>query len=78
MSQKLERQQNFVKELAQYLVGNEARNSIGLQMGKESAKEWLRLRSATPLFGYYPDIERAEAELYEFLDVTPPPKAEEV
>ncbi len=31
------------------------------------ALEWRELRVATPLFGYYPDIERAEKELAEFL-----------
>ena len=41
--------------------------SIELQMGKESAKEWSKLRDATPLFGYYSNIEKAIKELEEFL-----------
>jgi len=73
MSNKLVQQQNFVKELAQYLAGNEVRDSIDLQMGKESAREWSRLRGTTPLFGYYPEIVEAEAVLFEFLNIAPPP-----
>lgn len=57
----------FIRELAKFLVGNETKKSIELQMGKESAKAWQNLRSATPLFGYYPDIEKAVKELEEFL-----------
>lgn len=58
---------DFIKALAEYLVGNETMKSIELQMGKESAKEWQKLRSATPLVGYYPDINKAIKELEEFL-----------
>jgi len=57
----------FIRILAEFLVGNEAKKSIELQMGKESAKEWSKLRGATPLFGYYPDVEKAIKELEEFL-----------
>ena len=57
----------FIRILAEFLVGNEAKKSIELQMGKESAKEWSKLRNATPLFGYYPDINKAIKELEEFL-----------
>lgn len=56
----------FIHELAKYLVGDQAKKSIELQMGKESAKQWAKLRSATPLFGY-PTVEEAEAELTKFL-----------
>lgn len=61
-----ERKKQFIHELAVFLVGNQARKSIELEMGKESAKEWARLRNATPLFGY-PTVEEAEAQLSEFL-----------
>lgn len=64
---RLERKRNFIKALAKFLVGNEGRKSIELQMGKELAKEWAELRGATPLHGYYPDVEEAERELEEFL-----------
>jgi hypothetical protein len=63
-----ERKKEFIRALAEFLVGNEARKSIELQMGKESAKEWSKLRSATPLFGYYPNIEKAVKELEKFLE----------
>jgi len=56
----------FIKKLARYLVGDQARQSIELQMGKQSAKEWAELRGATPLFGY-PSVEEAEKVMTEFL-----------
>jgi len=58
--------QDFIKQLAIFLAGNQAKKSIELQIGKESAKEWKELRSKTPLFGY-PTIEEAEEILTDFL-----------
>lgn len=62
------RKKEFIRVLAKFLAGDEARKSIELQMGKQLAKEWAELRNATPLFGYYPDIEKAVKELEEFLE----------
>lgn len=64
---RLERKKLFVRTLAKFLVEHEGRKSIELEMGKELAKEWAELRSATPLHGYYSDIEEAVKELEEFL-----------
>jgi hypothetical protein len=61
-----ERRAIFIKKLARYLVGDQARKSIELQMGKQDAKEWADIRGATPLFGY-PTVEEAEKKLTEFL-----------
>ena len=59
-------QARFVRALAEFLVGDQARQSIELQMGKASAKKWATLRTATPLFGY-PTVEEAERTLATFL-----------
>lgn len=63
---KAERKQNFIKELAAYLVGDQAHQSIRLSMGNADAQQWARLRQATPLSGY-PTVEEAEEVLTEFL-----------
>jgi len=64
---RIERKKLFIHELAEYLAGtNQAGKSIELQLGKQSGKEWAKLRSATPLFGY-PSVEEAEQQLTEFL-----------
>jgi hypothetical protein len=60
------RQVNFVRELAQYLVGDQVHKSIQLSMGLLPAREWAKLRNATTLFGY-PTVEEAERELTTFL-----------
>jgi hypothetical protein len=62
-----QRQKQFVRALAEYLAGSSARKSIELQMGKESAKEWATLRSATPLSGWV-DVPEAEIVLTKFLE----------
>ena len=64
---RLERKKEFIRALAEFLAGNEAKKSIELQMGNQWAKDWAKLRDAAPLFGYYPDIEKAVKELEEFL-----------
>lgn len=58
----------FIKQLAQFLAGDQSRKSIELQMGKSSAKEWAELRNLTPLFGY-PTMEEAEQTLADWLGV---------
>lgn len=61
--------QRFIRALAEYLVGNQAEQSIGLQMGKQSAKDWAKLRNATPLSGY-PTVDEAFSKLCKFLGVS--------
>jgi len=63
---RLEKKRRFIRALAEFLAGDQARKSIELQMGKDHAKEWAALRSACPLHGY-PTVEEAEQELTEFL-----------
>ncbi len=58
--------ERFIHELAIFLTERQAKKSIELEMGKEHAAEWAKLRSATPLFGY-PSVEEAEKQLTEFL-----------
>lgn len=62
--------EEFIKQLAIYLVGDQAHMSILLSMppgmAQAEAKKWAELRGKTPLFGY-PTVEEAEAELTEFL-----------
>jgi hypothetical protein len=65
-----ERQQKFIRALAKFLTENEAEMSVKLQFRLPEAKQWMELRSATPLFGYYPGEEglnQAEDELTRFL-----------
>ena len=56
----------FIMELAEFIAGNQARKSIELQMGKESAKEWAKLRGASPVFGYG-TVDEAYEVLVDFL-----------
>ena len=56
----------FVMALADYLVGDQVKQSIDLQMGRESAKKWAELRNVSPLRGY-PSVEEAAKELREWL-----------
>ena len=65
----MNRKKEFIRALAEFLVSDEAEKSIKLQMGTKMAKEWSKLRNTTPLFGYYPDVEKAIKELEEFLDI---------
>lgn len=57
----------FIKQLAEYLVGDQVGKSIQLQAGNAAVKEWAKLRSATPLHGY-PTFREAVAVLTEFLE----------
>ena len=56
----------FIRKLAEYLVGDQAGKSILLQAGNEGAKEWAALLCMTPLHGY-PTVDEAIATLTEFL-----------
>jgi hypothetical protein len=58
----------FVRALAEYLVGNQAHMSILLEIGKPEAIKWQKLRSQTPLMGY-PTVDEAEKALRGFLRV---------
>lgn len=57
----------FIRAIAEWLAGpNQARMSILLQMGREDAVAWAKIRGETPLFGY-PTVEEAEEKLTRFL-----------
>ena len=56
----------FIAALAEYLVGDQVKKSIHLQLGKESAVQWSKLRGLTPLHGY-PTVEEAQKILEDFL-----------
>lgn len=61
-----QRKKLFIRALAEYLVGDQTRLSIELEMGKPHAREWATLRSKTPLIGY-PTVDEAEQVLADFL-----------
>lgn len=61
------RKQEFIRQLAIYLVEDQAIKSIELQMGKPSAVKWSKLRNSTNIFGY-PDVEEAVETLTKFLE----------
>ena len=64
------KQQRFVETLAKFLVSDEGRKSIELQLGTPYGKSWAELRHSTSLFGYYNDdggFIRAVEELTDFL-----------
>ena len=64
---RLEKKHRFIQVLAEMLGGsNQARMSIGLEMGKPDAAMWAKPRNETPLMGY-PSIEEATEQLTEFL-----------
>jgi len=46
------RRERFIKNLAEYLVLDQAEKSIRLEMKDPAALLWAELRGATPLFGY--------------------------
>jgi hypothetical protein len=56
----------FVKELARYFCEDQATKSIWLQMGREDAKAWSRLRGLTPVSGWA-TVEEAQATLEQWL-----------
>lgn len=71
-----ERKKRFIKALAEFLGGpNQAGWSIMLQAGGASprvgssgwaANEWVKVRNASPCFGY-PSVEEAEKAITELL-----------
>ena len=66
---RLEMKKRFLHQLAVFLVGDQAKKSILLEMPtmvRDLAEEWAALRDETPLFGY-PTVEEAEEILTEFL-----------
>jgi len=72
VSERLKRKTAFIKQLAHFLVADQAGKSVMLEIEAVSApvipwaREWAKLRDATPLFGY-PTVEEAEAALMDFL-----------
>jgi hypothetical protein len=60
--------QEFVRELAKFLVEKQAEKSIRLEMGDPNAKQWAALRGKTPLHGY-PTVAEAEKQLADWLGV---------
>ena len=60
------RKEFFADAVAEYLVGDQARMSILLQMGKPEAQAWAKIRGLTPLMGY-PTVEEAKALMRQFL-----------
>ena len=64
---RLEKKQEFIKALAEWLAGtNQVEMSIRLGMKDKQAEMWSRVRGYTPLFGY-PTVEEATEQLTEFL-----------
>lgn len=61
-----DRYHEFVRALAEYLVGSQVEMSVKLQLGRPEAKIWAKLRSSTPLFGY-PTVDEAEKTLAAWL-----------
>ncbi len=61
-----DQKKKFIKKLAEYLVKDQAKKSIQLEMGSQDAKLWAELRSLTPIVGY-PTVEEAEYVLTWFL-----------
>jgi hypothetical protein len=66
MSEIDRRRRDFVRSLAEYLVGNQVERSIELSMHTRQAIQWAHIRSLTPLLGY-PTVDEAEDTLREFL-----------
>jgi hypothetical protein len=61
-----DQRERFVRQLAEFLVGNQAMKSIALSLDKPEAVEWAALRNTTPLFGYL-TVEEAAAKLDKWL-----------
>jgi hypothetical protein len=66
-----QRKQRFIRAVAEYLVIDQAHQSILLSLGDEAARRWARIRTETPLHGYV-DVHEAERVLGEFLGVPMP------
>jgi hypothetical protein len=61
-----EAKKRFIDALAEFLVSDQAKRSIMIEMGNEDALKWARLRNATPLAGW-PTVDQAKETLSEFL-----------
>lgn len=72
MRARLEKKREFIRALAKFLVGDQAKKSLLLDPRMAGSpfsslvKEWAELRGTTPLFGY-PTLSEAEELLEEFL-----------
>lgn len=64
--QRLAMKARFVRRLAEWMAGDQARLSIDLQLGKPDAKAWAEIRSLTPIQGWV-SVEEAERALVAFL-----------
>lgn len=68
----IDRKARFIKSLAQFLAGDQAKKSILLDPrmsgspGYSLAKEWADLRSWSPVFGWI-TVEEAEKQLTDWL-----------
>jgi len=66
------RKAEFIKALAQFLAGDQAKKSMLLDPRMDSslasslAKEWAAIRATTPIFGYI-TVEEAEVKLTDWL-----------
>lgn len=75
-AQRKARKKAFIKELAQFLAGDQGMKSIALQVEDKRpptfaalpkwASEWAKVKNSSPLFGYL-TTEEAEKQLTEFL-----------
>lgn len=69
---KRENKARFIKALAQFLAGDQAKKSMLLDprmdtsLASSIAKEWAACRAASPIFGYV-TVEEAEKKLTEWL-----------
>ena len=59
--------ENFIHQLAVFLVSDQEAMSIRLEMGLEDGKHWRDLRATTPLVGW-PTVEEAEKQLCAWFD----------
>jgi hypothetical protein len=57
--QQRDRKEALIRALAEYLVGDEFRKSIDLQMGKPDAKAWSKIRGCTSIRGNAVPVEEA-------------------
>jgi len=67
-----QQRKNFIHELALYLADNQAAKGIAMQMERPTmpvrwASEWVKVRNASPVFGY-PTVEEVEKQLTEFFN----------
>lgn len=73
MTNSEKRKAHFVRALAEYFCGDQARMSILLEMRRPEALAWAKLRGATPLSGWA-SVEQAEQQLAEWLGIPLAPR----